>query len=154
MNGPKDAANAALSAARRQNATLHGHDDARREIKDLVDRRGKGEPPARLRARASSGIYGCQTMRRLAPDHQHRLKDEAYCHELRALTTYKLMGIVQTAEGHWLRVGCERAASGCVPLGPDGSVLVRHSLLPPHLMRADRRGTVAADHPSAAFVYY
>ena len=41
MSGPKDAANAALSAARRQNATLHGHDDARREIKDLVDRRGQ-----------------------------------------------------------------------------------------------------------------
>ena len=47
MSGPKDAANAALSAARRQNATLHGHDDARREIKDLCDRRAKGEPLAK-----------------------------------------------------------------------------------------------------------
>ena len=126
MSGPKDAANAALSAARRQNATLHGHDDARREIKDLVDRHGKGEPPARLRARASSGIYGCQTMRRLAPDHDHRLKDEAYCRELMALTTYRLLDIVQNGDGHWLRAGCDRAATGCVPLAPDGSVRVRH----------------------------
>ena len=55
---------AALSAARRQNATLQGHDDARREIKDLCDRRAKGEPPTQLRAHDST--YGCQTMRRLA----------------------------------------------------------------------------------------
>jgi len=57
-------------------------------------------------------------MRRLAPDHQHRLKDEAYCHELMALTTYRLRDVVQNAEGHWLRVGCERVATGCVPLAP------------------------------------
>ena len=40
-------------------------------------------------------------------------------------------------------------ALGCVPLAPNGSVLVRHTLLPPHLMRADRRGTVAGDRPGA-----
>ena len=55
---------------------------------------------------------------RLAPDHQHRLKDEAYCRELMALTTYRLRDVVQNADGHWLRVGCERAATGCVPLAP------------------------------------
>ena len=121
MNKPKDPANAAHSAARRQNAALQGHDDARREIKDLCDRRAKGEPPAQLRARDST--FGCQTMRRLAPDHQHRLKDEAYCRELMAPTTYRLRDVVQNAEGHWLRAGCERAATGCVPLAPDGSVL-------------------------------
>ena len=98
MNKPKDPANAAHSAARRQNAALQGHDDARDAIKDLCDRRAKGEPPAQLRARNST--FGCQTMRRLAPDHQHRLKDEAYCRELMALTTYKLMGIVQDLDTH------------------------------------------------------
>ena len=46
MNNPKDPANAKLSAARRQNAALQGHDDARDALKDLCDRRGKGEPPA------------------------------------------------------------------------------------------------------------
>ena len=51
MSGPKDAANAALSAARRQNDTLLAHDEARKEVKDLLDRRGKGEPPATLRKR-------------------------------------------------------------------------------------------------------
>ena len=86
MNKPKDPANAAHSAARRQNAALQGHDDARDAIKDLCNRRAKGEPPAQLRARNST--FGCQTMRRLAPDHQHRLKDEAYCRELMALTTW------------------------------------------------------------------
>ena len=121
MNNPKDPANAKLSAARRQNAALQGHDDARDAIKDLCDRRAKGEPPTQLRAHDST--FGCQTMRRLAPDHQHRLKDEAYCRELMALTTYRLRDIVQNDDGHWLRVGCERAATGCVPLAPDGSVL-------------------------------
>ena len=88
-------------------------------------------------------------MRRLAPDHQHRLKDEAYCRELMALTTYTLRdGTVQNANGHWLRAGCERAATGCVPLAPDGSVLVRHTLLPPHLVRADHRPN-AGHHPNA-----
>ena len=93
MNNPKDPANAAHSAARRQNAALQGHDDARDAIKDLCNRRAKGEPPAQLRARDST--FGCQTMRRLAPDHQHRLKDEAYCRELMALTTYRLRDIVR-----------------------------------------------------------
>ena len=51
MNNPKDPANAAHSAARRQNAALQGHDDARDAIKDLCNRRAKGEPPAQLRAR-------------------------------------------------------------------------------------------------------
>ena len=150
MSGPKDAANAALSAARRQNATLRAHDDARREVKDLLDHRATGQEPAKLRRRGNDNIYGCEAIRRLAPDHQHRFKDEAYCRELMALTTYRLRDIVQDGDGHWLRVGCERAAAGCVPLAPDGSVQVRHTLLPPHLMRADRRGTVAADRPSAA----
>ena len=68
-----------------QNAALQGHDDAREAVKDLLDRRGKGEPPTTLRKRNST--YGCQTMRRLAPDHKHHLKDEAYCRELMALTT-------------------------------------------------------------------
>ena len=93
MSGPKDPANAAHSAARRQNAALQGHDDARDAIKDLCNRRAKGEPPAQLRARDST--FGCQTMRRLAPDHQHRLKDEVYCRELMALTTYRLRDVVQ-----------------------------------------------------------
>ena len=93
MNNPKDPANAKLSAARRQNAALQGHDDAREAVKDLLDRRGKGEPPTTLRKRNST--YGCQTMRRLAPNHQHRLKDEAYCRELMALTTYRLRDIVR-----------------------------------------------------------
>ena len=93
MNNPKDPANAKLSAARRQNAALQGHDDARREIKDLCDRRAKGEPPAQLRARNS--IYCCQTMRRLAPNHGHHVRDEAYCRELMALTTYRLRDVVQ-----------------------------------------------------------
>ena len=121
MNKPKDPANAAHSAARRQNAALQGHDDARDAIKDLCNRRAKGEPPAQLRARDST--YGCQTMRRLAPNHGHRVRDEAYCRELMALTTYRLRDVVQNEDGHWLRVGCERAATGCVSLAPDGSVL-------------------------------
>ena len=54
MNNPKDPANAKLSAARRQNAALQGHDDARDAIKDLCNRRAKGEPPAQLRARDTS----------------------------------------------------------------------------------------------------
>ena len=103
--------------ARRQNAALQGHDDAREVVKDLLDRRGKGEPPTTLRKRNST--YGCQTMRRLAPNHGHRVRDEAYCRELMALTTYTLRdGTVQNANGHWLRAGCERAATGCVPLAP------------------------------------
>ena len=95
MSGPKNPANAALSAARRQNATLQAHDDARKVVKDVLDRRGKGQPLAALRKR--KGVYGCDIMRQKAPDHQHRLKDEAYCRELMSHTTYKLMGIVQDA---------------------------------------------------------
>eukprot|EP01045_Picozoa_sp_COSAG04_P031930 COSAG04_NODE_6087_length_1414_cov_516.456274_3_plen_97_part_00 len=95
MNEIKNPANAAASAARRQNATAKAHDEARREVKDLVDRRAEGQSPARLRKR--KGVYGCDIMRQKAPDHQHRLKDEAYCRELMSHTTYKLMGIVQDA---------------------------------------------------------
>ena len=80
MDGPKDPANAAASAARRQDPTAKAHDEARREVKDLLDRRGNGEPPTTLRKR--KGVYGCDIMRDKAPDHQHRLKDEAYCREL------------------------------------------------------------------------
>ena len=88
MDGPKNPANAALSAARRQDPITKGHDEARKAVKDLLDRRGNGEPPATLRKR--KGVYGCDIMRDKAPDHKHRLKDEAYCRELMALTTYKL----------------------------------------------------------------
>ena len=83
MDGPKNPANAALCADRRKDATLQGHDEARKVVKDLLDRRGNGEPPAQLRKR--KGVYGCDIMRQKAPDHQHRLKDEAYCRELMAL---------------------------------------------------------------------
>ena len=127
MSGPKNPANAALSAARRQNAALQGHDDARKVVKDVLDRRGKGQPPAALRKR--KGVYGCDIMREKAPDHQHRLKDEAYCRELMALTTYRLRDVVQNDEGHWLRVGCERVATGCVPLGPNGKQILDLSLI-------------------------
>ena len=58
MSEIKNAANAALSAARRRDATAKAHDEARREAKDLLDRRAKGESPARLRRRNS--IYGCE----------------------------------------------------------------------------------------------
>ena len=121
MDGPKNPANAAASAARRQDPTAKAHDEARTAVKDLLDRRGNGEPPTTLRKR--KGVYGCDIMRQKAPDHDHRLKDEAYCRELMALTTYRLRDVVQNDEGHWLRAGCERAATGCVPLAPDGSVL-------------------------------
>ncbi len=60
MSGPKDVANAKLSAARRQNAALQGHDDARREIKDLLDHRAAGQEPAKLRRRGNDNIYGCE----------------------------------------------------------------------------------------------
>ena len=93
MNEINNPANAAASAARRQNATAKAHDEARREVKDLVDRRAEGQSPARLRKR--KGVYGCDIMREKAPDHQHRLKDEAYCRELMALTTYRLRDVVQ-----------------------------------------------------------
>ena len=116
MDGPKDLANATTSAAHRKDPTAKAHDEARREVKDLLDRRGNGEPTAALRKR--KGVYGCDIMRDKAPDHDHRLKDEAYCRELMALTTYRLRDVVQNAEGHWLRVGCERVATGCVPLAP------------------------------------
>ena len=69
MSGPKDVANAKLSAARGQNATKSAHDDTRREVKDLLDHRAAGQEPAKLRRRGNDNIYGCQTMRRLAPDH-------------------------------------------------------------------------------------
>ena len=125
MDGPKNPANAAASAARRQDPTAKAHDEARTAVKDLLDRRGNGEPPATLRKR--KGVYGCDIMRDKAPDHKHRLKDEAYCRELMALTTYRLRDVVQNDEGHWLRVGCERVATGCVPLGPNGKqILDRH----------------------------
>ena len=90
MSGPKDAANAALSAARRQNDTLLAHDEACKEVKDLLDHRATGQEPAKLRRRGNDNIYGCEAIRRLAPDHQHRFKNEAYCRELMALTTYTL----------------------------------------------------------------
>ncbi len=80
MDGPKDPANAAASAARRKDPTAKAHDEARREVKDLLDRRGNGEPTAALRKR--KGVYGCDIMRQKAPDHDHHLKDEAYCREL------------------------------------------------------------------------
>ena len=95
MSGPKNPANATLCADRRKDATLQAHDEARKVVKDLLDRRGNGEPPAQLRKR--KGVYGCDIMRQKAPDHDHRLKDEAYCRELMSHTTYKLMGIVQDA---------------------------------------------------------
>ena len=110
MSGAKNPANATLCADRRKDATLQGHDEARKVVKDLLDRRGNGEPTATLRKR--KGVYGCDIMRQKAPDHQHRLKDEAYCRELMALTTYRLRDVVQNADGHWLRAGCERAATG------------------------------------------
>ena len=66
-----------------------------------ADPRTNGEPPTTLRKR--KGVYGCDIMRQKAPDHDHRLKDEACCRELMALTTYRLRDVVQNAEGHWLR---------------------------------------------------
>ena len=80
MDGPKNPANATTSAAHRQDPTAKAHDEARREVKDLLDRRGNGEPTAALRKR--KGVYGSDIMRQKAPDHDHRLKDEAYCREL------------------------------------------------------------------------
>ena len=80
MSEIKNAANAALSAARRRDATAKAHDEARTAVKDLLDRRGKGEPTVTLRKR--KGVYGCDIMRQKAPDHDHHLKDEAYCREL------------------------------------------------------------------------
>ena len=63
MSGPKNPANAALSAARRQNATLQAHDDARKVVKDVLDRRGKGQPPAALRISADrSALNGRRLM--------------------------------------------------------------------------------------------
>ena len=81
MSEIKNSANAALSAARRQDATAKAHDEAQREVKDLLELR---------RRDTGDSIYGCETMRQKAPDHQHRLKNEAYCRELMALTTYTL----------------------------------------------------------------
>ena len=61
MSGPKNPANAALCADRRKDATLQAHDEARKVVKDLLDRRGNGEPPAQLRKR--KGVYGSDIMR-------------------------------------------------------------------------------------------
>ena len=56
-----------------------------------------------------------------------------------ALTTYRLRDVVQNAEGHWLHVGCERVATGCVPLAPDGSVLDLNDIPFPYLYSCIRR---------------
>ena len=69
-----------MPPSRWQDPTTKGHDEARTAVKDLLDRRGNGEPPTTLRKR--KGVYGCDIMRQKAPDHDHHLKDEAYCHEL------------------------------------------------------------------------
>ena len=61
MSEIKNPANAAASAARRQDATAKAHDEARTAVKDLLDRRGNGEPPTTLRKR--KGVYGCDIMR-------------------------------------------------------------------------------------------
>ena len=66
----------ALVVARRQDAAASAHDDAREAVNDLLNHRGNGEPPATLRKR-KGGVYGCEAIRRLAPNHQHRFKDEA-----------------------------------------------------------------------------
>ena len=57
MSEIKNPANAALSAARRQNATAKAHDEARTAVKDLVDRRVRGESPATLTRRNWRGKF-------------------------------------------------------------------------------------------------